>query len=167
MDQLQVTSWYKSYICHVRLTADQQRRDAKLQSPSTPRLRCKSADYNEKCVQNLYQTRLDGPITGHILVQIVHLPCSLDSGSEKTRCDASIAKHNSSPLQIWRLQRNICSKFVPESSRWTNYRSRPGIFFTFAIFSRQRISKDSMRCFDCQACLFSAANLRSDEKENL
>jgi len=27
------------------------------------------ADFNEKCLQNLYQNRLDGPITGHVLVQ--------------------------------------------------------------------------------------------------
>jgi len=34
------------------------------------RLRENLADFNEKLFKNLYQDRLDGPITGHVLVQI-------------------------------------------------------------------------------------------------
>ena len=34
------------------------------------RLRENLADFNEKRFKNLYQDRLDGPITGHVLVQI-------------------------------------------------------------------------------------------------
>jgi hypothetical protein len=34
------------------------------------RLRENFADFNEKLFKNLYQDRLDGQITGHVLVQI-------------------------------------------------------------------------------------------------
>jgi hypothetical protein len=37
---------------------------------SVERLRENLADFNEKLFKNLYQNRLDGQVTGHVLVQI-------------------------------------------------------------------------------------------------
>ena len=39
-------------------------------SEEVERLRKNLADFNEKLFKNLYQNRLDGEITGHVLVQI-------------------------------------------------------------------------------------------------
>ena len=57
------------------------------------RLRENLADFNEKLFKNLYQDRLDGPITGHVVVQNSRF---LESFSAKS---AKFSRNRSSTLQ--------------------------------------------------------------------
>ena len=53
------------------------------------RLRENLADFNEKLYKNLYQDRLDGPIKGHVLVQISRFLKSFSAKSAQFSCNRS------------------------------------------------------------------------------
>jgi len=56
----------------IKKEGEGEKNEARAPNTASPaeRLRENLADFNEKLFQNLYQSRLDGPVTCHVLVQI-------------------------------------------------------------------------------------------------